>query len=59
MSRSKDRPSAVHARSSEPCPICEDTIRSVEYRRYTVYYCATCQTGGKILADNTTNKFLK
>ena len=59
MSRSKDRPSAVHARFGEPCPICEDTIRSVEYRRYTVYYCATCQTGGKILADNTTSKFLK
>lgn len=59
MSRSKDRPSAVHARSGEPCPICEDTVCSVEYRRYTVYYCPTCQTGGKILADNTTSKFLK
>ena len=27
--------------------------------RYTVNYCATCQTGGKVLADNTTSKFLK
>jgi formamidopyrimidine-DNA glycosylase len=24
-----------------------------------VNYCATCQTGGKVLADNTTSKFLK
>jgi formamidopyrimidine-DNA glycosylase len=24
-----------------------------------VNYCPTCQTGGKVLADNTTSKFLK
>jgi formamidopyrimidine-DNA glycosylase len=34
-------------------------VRSVEYTRYRVDYCATCQTGGKVLADNTTSKFLK
>jgi formamidopyrimidine-DNA glycosylase len=31
----------------------------VEYVRYTVAYCPTCQTSGKVLADNTTSKFLK
>ena len=36
-----------------------DTIRAVEYRSYTIDYCPTCQTGGKVLADNTTSKFLK
>ena len=36
-----------------------DTIRAVEYRAYTIDYCPTCQTSGKILADNTTSKFLK
>ena len=36
-----------------------DTVRAVEYRAYTVAYCPTCQTGGKVLADNTTSKFLK
>ena len=36
-----------------------DGIRAVEYRSYTVAYCPTCQTGGKVLADNTTSKFLK
>ena len=41
------------------CPRCGDTIRAVEYSNYTVNYCATCQTGGKILADNTTSRFLK
>lgn len=59
MSSSKDRPSAVHGRTGEPCPVCGDTVRAVEYSGYTVNYCPTCQTGGKVLADNTTSKFLK
>jgi formamidopyrimidine-DNA glycosylase len=59
MSSSAERPGAVHHREGEPCPVCGDTIRAVEYRSYTVNYCPTCQTGGKILADNTTSKFLK
>lgn len=59
MSASKDRPGAVHHRDKQPCPRCGDVIRAVEYVRYTVNYCATCQTAGKVLADNTTSKFLK
>lgn len=59
MSSSKDRPSDVHSRTGEPCPVCGDGIRAVEYSGYTVNYCATCQTNGKVLADNTTSKFLK
>jgi formamidopyrimidine-DNA glycosylase len=59
MSSSKDRPGRVHGRIGEACPVCGDTIRSVSYSGYTVAYCPTCQTGGKILADNTTSKFLK
>ena len=59
MSSSKERPGAVHHREGQPCPVCGDTVRAVEYSRYTVNYCPTCQTGGKVLADNTTSKFLK
>jgi formamidopyrimidine-DNA glycosylase len=59
MSSSKERPGAVHHRTKEACPVCGDVVRAVEYNRYTVNYCATCQTGGKILADNTTSRFLK
>jgi formamidopyrimidine-DNA glycosylase len=59
MSASKDRPGAVHGRTGEACPVCGDAIRAVEYSGYTVNYCPTCQTAGKILADNTTSKFLK
>ena len=63
MSSSKDRPRNAHGRTDEPCSRSDehgdDTIRAVEYSGYTVNYCPSCQTGGKILADNTTSKFLK
>ena len=52
-------PGAVHGRVGEACPVCGDTIRSVSYSGYTVAYCPTCQTGGKVLADNTTSRFLR
>lgn len=59
MSKSADRPGSVHRRKGQVCPVCGDTIRAVEYSAYEVDYCPTCQTGGKVLADNTTSKFLK
>jgi formamidopyrimidine-DNA glycosylase len=59
MSSSAERPGSVHHREGEACPVCGDAVRAVEYRSYTIDYCPTCQTGGKILADNTTSKFLK
>lgn len=59
MSDSADRPGGVHHRTGEACPVCGDEIRAVEYRAYTVHYCPTCQTGGAVLADNTTSRFLK
>ncbi|MDE0802097.1 MAG: hypothetical protein OSA99_02120 [Acidimicrobiales bacterium] len=59
MSSSKQRPGSVHHQTGEPCPICDDEVREVAYNRYTVHYCATCQTAGRVLADNTTSKFLK
>jgi len=59
MSSSADRPGGVHHRTGEPCPVCATTVREVSYAKYTVNYCPTCQTGGKVLADNTTSKFLK
>jgi formamidopyrimidine-DNA glycosylase len=59
MSASADRPGGVHHRTGQPCPVCGDTVREVAYAKYQVNYCPTCQTGGKVLADNTTSKFLK
>ncbi len=65
IGKSVDRPSKMHNHSGDPCPgrgengPCGDTVHTVEYRKYTVYYCPTEQTGSKVLADNTTSKFLK
>lgn len=59
MTKSAQRPSRVHHREGEACPVCGDKVRAVTYNAYTVNYCATCQTGGKVLADNTTSKFLR
>jgi formamidopyrimidine-DNA glycosylase len=59
MSASADRPGAVHGRAGAACPVCGDTVRTVTYSGYTVAYCPTCQTDGKVLADNTTSRFLK
>jgi formamidopyrimidine-DNA glycosylase len=59
MSASAERPAAVHNRPGSPCPACGDTVRAVDYRDYSVHYCPTCQTGGRVLADNTTSRFLK
>jgi formamidopyrimidine-DNA glycosylase len=49
----------VHGRTGEPCPVCGDTIREVSFSDSSLQYCATCQTGGKPLADRRTSKFLK
>ncbi|WP_419921794.1 DNA-formamidopyrimidine glycosylase family protein [Candidatus Poriferisodalis sp.] len=59
MSRAAERPSAVHGRTGEPCVACDEVVRAVDYRDYSVNYCASCQTGGRVLADNTTSKFLR
>jgi formamidopyrimidine-DNA glycosylase len=56
MSASKDRPGRVHSRTGDVCPVCGDEVREITYNRYTVNYCATCQTGGRILADNALSR---
>lgn len=56
MSASKDRPARVHGRTGERCSVCGDEVREITYNRYTVNYCATCQTGGRILADNALSR---
>jgi formamidopyrimidine-DNA glycosylase len=50
---------AVHARTGEPCPDCGDTVREVSFADSSLQYCATCQTGGKPLADRRMSKLLK
>ncbi|MFN8030655.1 MAG: DNA-formamidopyrimidine glycosylase family protein [Dermatophilaceae bacterium] len=49
----------VHGRTGEACPECGDVVREVSFADSSLQYCATCQTGGKPLADRRTSKFLK
>lgn len=49
----------VHGRVGEQCPACGDVVREVSFADSSLQYCATCQTGGKPLADRRTSKFLK
>ncbi|SDR96078.1 DNA-(apurinic or apyrimidinic site) lyase /Formamidopyrimidine-DNA glycosylase [Agromyces flavus] len=55
----KRRRLRVHGRTGEPCPVCGDTIRQVEFHDSTFQYCPTCQTGGKPLADRVRSRLLK
>lgn len=49
----------VHGRTGEACPVCGDVIREVSFADRSLQYCATCQTGGKPLADRRMSKLLK
>lgn len=49
----------VHGRTGEACPACGDVVRAVSYSSKSFQYCATCQTGGKVLADRRLSRLLK
>jgi formamidopyrimidine-DNA glycosylase len=49
----------VHNRTGMPCPVCGDTVREVSFADKAFQYCATCQTGGKPLADRRMSRLLK
>jgi formamidopyrimidine-DNA glycosylase len=49
----------VHGRAGQACPVCGDTLREGCFATSILDYCATCQTGGKPLADRRMSKLLK
>ncbi|QUG99492.1 Fpg/Nei family DNA glycosylase [Saccharopolyspora erythraea] len=49
----------VHGRTGLPCPVCGDAVREVSFAERSLQYCATCQTGGKPLADRRLSRLLK
>jgi len=49
----------VHGRTGQPCPVCGDAVREVSFSDSALQYCATCQTGGKPLADRRLSRLLK
>jgi formamidopyrimidine-DNA glycosylase len=49
----------VHGRAGQPCPVCGDTVREVSFADSALQYCATCQTGGKPLADRRMSRVVR
>jgi len=49
----------VHGRTGQTCPVCGDTVREVSFADRSLQYCATCQTGGQVLADRRLSRLLK
>jgi formamidopyrimidine-DNA glycosylase len=50
---------AVHGRYRQPCPVCGAPVQRIVYARNEANYCATCQTGGKLLSDRALARLLK
>ena len=50
---------AAHGKYGEPCPVCDDPIQRIVFADRETNYCATCQTGGKLLADRSLSRLLK
>ena len=47
------------SRYGEPCPDCGSPVQRIVYAENETNYCATCQTGGRLLADRALSRLLK
>jgi formamidopyrimidine-DNA glycosylase len=50
---------AVHGRYKLPCVVCGNPIQRIVHADNESNYCATCQTGGRLLADRALSRLLK
>jgi formamidopyrimidine-DNA glycosylase len=50
---------AVHGRYGQPCPDCGSPVQRIVYAANESNYCATCQTGGRLLADRALSRLLR
>ena len=50
---------AVHGRFGKPCPDCGSPVQRIVYASNEANYCATCQTGGRLLADRALSRLLR
>lgn len=50
---------AVHGKYGKPCPVCGAPVQRIRYADNETNYCATCQTGGRLLADRAMSRLLK
>jgi formamidopyrimidine-DNA glycosylase len=49
----------VHNKLHEPCHLCATPIERVDFDEHTIYYCPSCQTGGRVLKDRRLSRLLR
>jgi formamidopyrimidine-DNA glycosylase len=49
----------IHHKLGEPCDVCGTPIAQVDFESHTIYYCPTCQTGGRTLKDRRMSRLLR
>ena len=56
---SDERTYRVHDRLGQPCHVDGTPIARVDFEEHTIYYCPTCQTGGRVLKDRRLSRLLR
>lgn len=49
----------VHKHLGEPCPNCGTPLAQIDFEEHTIFYCPSCQTGGRTLKDRRLSRLLK
>ena len=49
----------IHDRLGKNCPQCDTQIARVDFEEHTIYYCPSCQTGGRLLKDRRLSRLLR
>jgi formamidopyrimidine-DNA glycosylase len=49
----------IHNRLGQPCPFCATPIARVDFEEHTIFYCPSCQTGGRVLKDRRLSRILR
>jgi formamidopyrimidine-DNA glycosylase len=49
----------IHHKLGEGCDVCGTPIAQVDFESHTIFYCPTCQTGGRTLKDRRMSRLLR
>ena len=56
---SDERTYRVHKRLGKPCHVCDTPLAQVDFEEHTIFYCPSCQTGGRVLKDRRLSRLLR
>jgi formamidopyrimidine-DNA glycosylase len=54
-----ERTYRIHDKLGRPCDVDGTLIARVDFEEHTIYYCPTCQTGGRVLKDRRLSRLLR